>query len=683
MNAVFNVCCYLSLITFIGLTFAAVFVYFKAYRQSRLLQPGKIFAVAVFLSSVFIFFPIYLETVSAVTDSDVINFLMALILSAHNTIRLFIVDGEFSIILDYTQHKEGITPIIFDFIASVMFIVAPILSFGAVLLFFENLTARRKYLFGFFRDTYIFSDLNEKSITLAKSIKDADPGRVIVFTDVFKSNEERSYELIEQAKELDAILFKSDISIANFRTHSKKAKLYFFLISDDEEENVNQLMLLSAKPRKGDSHTYTKKGYDYPADDIRIYLFSSKSIYDNLAGLVKTEYVKIRKVNDVQALIYRLIDEKGGDLFDSASETERLITDPVTGKEIKEKLISAVIVGLGMQGREMLRAISWAAQMFPYRLEITAFDRKSESKDQMDAQYPEMMLKKDQIGKSYGDIVKTCHNGDFSTEGEAHYSIDIIPDTDVTGSDFENKILALKDVTYIMVALGNDDLNIQIATKLRILFRRIGKYPKIHTIVYSPDKFKLFEKGYENPALKYDIVFCGDIKTNFSEECILGSKIEKIALSKHMSYCESELKKRRTEEEALQSEIDTAHKEKNKELAEKLKAELKEKGIANKLWLRETEDQFWNNDYNYRSSMASIIHSRLKLHCGLHGFEKKPQDRTEAERRLCRIVEHQRWNAYVRSEGHVFAPARDKLAKTHHWLIPFDELPASEQEKDD
>ena len=27
--------------------------------------------------------------------------------------------------------------------------------------------------------------------------------------------------------------------------------------------------------------------------------------------------------------------------------------------------------------------------------------------------------------------------------------------------------------------------------------------------------------------------------------------------------------------------------------------------------------------------------------------------------------------------------SRDKLAKTHHWLIPFDELPASEQEKDD
>ena len=46
-------------------------------------------------------------------------------------------------------------------------------------------------------------------------------------------------------------------------------------------------------------------------------------------------------------------------------------------------------------------------------------------------------------------------------------------------------------------------------------------------------------------------------------------------------------------------------------------------------------------------------------------------------------MEHKRWNAYVRSEGFVKSAKRDKLAKTHHLLVPFKELPYEEQIKDD
>jgi hypothetical protein len=99
--------------------------------------------------------------------------------------------------------------------------------------------------------------------------------------------------------------------------------------------------------------------------------------------------------------------------------------------------------------------------------------------------------------------------------------------------------------------------------------------------------------------------------------------------------------------------------------------------------IREGEESFWNNDYNYRSSIASALHFQFKKALNIPGIKKDPDKRTEDERTFCAIMEHQRWNAYVRSEGYVKADSRDKLVKTHHLLVPFDELPYSEQRKDD
>ena len=98
---------------------------------------------------------------------------------------------------------------------------------------------------------------------------------------------------------------------------------------------------------------------------------------------------------------------------------------------------------------------------------------------------------------------------------------------------------------------------------------------------------------------------------------------------------------------------------------------------------REGIESFWRYDYNYRSSVASVIHSKMKKECNIPGSTKSISERTDAEKRFFRELEHKRWNAYVRSDGFVYAPIRDKLAKTHNLLVPFDKLPYEEQIKDD
>ena len=48
-----------------------------------------------------------------------------------------------------------------------------------------------------------------------------------------------------------------------------------------------------------------------------------------------------------------------------------------------------------------------------------------------------------------------------------------------------------------------------------------------------------------------------------------------------------------------------------------------------------------------------------------------------------RILEHKRWNAYMRSEGYSYAVNRNDMAKQHNCLVPFDKLNEDDKIKDD
>ena len=248
------------------------------------------------------------------------------------------------------------------------------------------------------------------------------------------------------------------------------------------------------------------------------------------------------------------------------------------------------------------------------------------------------------------------HNGDYTTPGEAHYKIAIHTGLDADSFDFDKKLKELTDATYFFVSLGDDDKNIRTASKIRILMKRMGRYPVIHTIVYNPNKQDMLRYGHTVSGQNYDIQPFGDISSTYSEDCILNSELERKALDRHLAYVY----------QVVESEGLTG-----KEKEEKISAE---------------EENFWKYDYNYRSSTASVIHSKFKLLCKVPGSAKTPDERTEEEKWFFREMEHQRWNAYVRSEGFVSCETkeqRDKLAKTHHLLVPFKDLPYDEQIKDD
>lgn len=569
-----------------------------AVNKSKLSRKHKIglfksLFAGVFIAALFMFFPIH--TVTA--EATLLGGWRAFLLSVFNSMQVFAIGCEFNVVKDSMMFCPDWLDVIYQVWAATLFVLAPIFTFGFVMSLFKNLSAYLKYILSFFKEVYVFSELNEKSLVLANDIKSKNQRVSIVFTDVFEENEESTYELIENAKKLGSICFKKDILVINFNKHSKKRSISFFAIGSNETENLNQSLKLIENYRD--------------RENTHIYIFSTKIESELLLTAIDKGVVKVRRINEVQSLVNRVLYEQGCVLFDSAREASD-----------GNKKISAIVVGMGSHGTEMVKALTWFGQMDGYKLEINAFDRDPLSEEQFVAVAPELM--------------SPDYNG-VEIEGEAQYKITVHPGIDVTSIKFANEISKITDATYVIVALGNDDVNINTAVNLRMYFERMKIHPVIQAIVYNSQQKKAL-KGIKNyRGQEYDIEFIGDVESSYTEDVIIDSELEEDALKRHLKWGK--------------------------------------------------EEEFWTYEYNYRSSMASAIHMKARIQCEIPGATKSEDELTEEERNIIAVLEHRRWNAYMRAEGYVFSGSKEKssrndLAKMHHDLVDFSSLTDEEKRKD-
>ena len=662
----YSIAFFLSSACLVLAVFLACLLVKQRYKRKTFINAFYCFVGLFAIAEVFLFYPLLAKD----APRDVPG-VFAFFASVHQVIRLFVVDCDINdIIASIRCQVFGQEPAwlfyAYASLATLFYIASPVLAAGAVVSVFANLSSYCKFLFGRGKDVYIFSDLNENSLALANNLKAADPKRMIVFTDVFPQNDESTYELINQAKKIGPIMFKKDITLVNFRIHSKSTKMYFFIMGPNEEENLNQAVVLCSKgkppraERKKDKKLQKTYGYDFPRrGDTRLYFFTEHFSSEVQFSTIQTDHIRLRRVNTVQSLVYKLLDDNGMQIFDSAVETENTVENTVTGKPDKEKKISAFVIGMGRHGTEMVKALTWFAQVHPYRLEITATDMRPNAADIFKSNYPELF--DCNPAEPPLDPTQKYHNGDFTTPGEAHYQISIHSGIDTDVSAFDEILKKVRDTSYIFVAMGDDDMNIKTAIRVRIMTARMGYNPVIHAVIYNPHKTSIFptrydeEKGYTVAAEgnRYNIIPFGDMDKTYSEECVLNSQLEGEALARHMKY---------TYRMILQNGFEGKKKEEE---------------------TRRGEESFWSSDYNYRSSIASVIHSKFKRLCNTPGSRKAPADRTSTEKYFHANMEHRRWNAYVRSEGYVWGEKKNHLIKTHPLLVPFDQLPLEEQLKDD
>lgn len=357
-----------------------------------------------------------------------------------------------------------------------------------------------------------------------------------------------------------------------------------------------------------------------------VYIFSSSIEAELFAGTQINEAIAIRCVNEARSLVYRTLYDMETSRIENG--TPDLFSEAVP--DDSGKIISVVIAGLGDYGEEMLRALTWFCQMDGYTIKINAFDKDPSAEDRFYEKYPALLER--------------------SGAGDKRYDITIHAGVDVESLEFVETIRTLNDTSYVFVSLGTDKQNISTSVLLRRIFEQIGIHPSIQAVVHHSDKARLLEgrKNFRGDA--YDIWGVGDDKKQYSEKVVINSELEEEALAIHKRYGKPADYESRSDAEK-----------------ERINTEL--------------EKSFFSYEYNYRSSMASALHLKARIACGLQG-----PGVTENVDQLSRL-ENRRWGAYMRTEGYRFSgstnpKSRNDLGKLHHLLIPFDDLPEVEKEKD-
>ncbi len=492
----------------------------------------------------------------------------------------------------------------------ILLLLAPLFTFGVALSLFRNLSSRMQYAMAYWREMYVFSELTEKSLTLATDIAKNHSDATIVFAEALGKDDEISEELQRDARKLGAILFHGDIVSVAALKHSKKKGLWLFAMGEDDNKNLDmalQLIPLCAE-----------------RDHVNLYVSALTTESDLLLSAVDKGKVRVRRINDVRSMVYRTLDESGPRLFDEAIPAD---------DGVKE--VHAVIVGMGHHGTEMLKALAWYCQMDGYRVHIHAFDRDPLAEEKITAEAPELLSPK------YNGVI---------VEGEAQYTITVHSGYDVGTAKFANAISQIRRASYVLVSLGDDDLNTKTAVQLRMLFARIGVHPTIQAILYDSRRKKAMQNITNYRGQKYDIEFVGDLLSSYSESTIIDSKLELEGMRCHFAWND------------ITEQTDAATR-------------------------AAAEATFWNYEYNYRSSIAAALHMQARIHCGIPGADRSEDELDAVAKKYIEMQEHRRWNAYMRSEGYVYsgspdAASRNDLAKMHHNLVDYDTLPEADKRKD-
>ena len=513
-----------------------IFTLLRRYKRNRLLITSNLLFVGTFISALLLFLPIYLDLFAG--DDAWISGVKAAEVSVQHSLRIFALDGGYMETMEKIQETSisETAEIWYKFVLAFLYVFAPILTFTFLLSFFKNLWSHVKYGFFFWRPTHIFSELNEQSLALASSLRLQDERHaffrvmappLIVFSNVAGKGD-GDEELIEEAKELGAILFFKDMESIKYRRRYSLRSVSFYLMEENESDKIRRADRILS---------------DYgPCNRTRLYVFSdnieSKSFFEAYPDKKELK-IEVIRVNAIRSLVYHNLSENGFTLFERANRIDD-----------ENREISAIIVGLGRYGTETLKALLWYCQFPGYRVKITAFDEREDIVESFGAMCPEIKL---------GTV--------FDDEEDMRYTLNI-KSVKFGTKEFYNEISDISDVTYVFIGLGNDRNNLSAAMDIRAFMLSKVRLPYINTVVYdtvlknkiSTDSAEQFDE-YKLPSLPVHII--GDLESFYSYKTVINSQLINSGLSMHLGYGD----------------------------------------IAN---------NFYMNDYNYFSSVASALHKELR-----------------------------------------------------------------------
>ena len=679
---------------------------FLQKKSKTLLSPFHLMVMGVFIALTVLFVPVYLNDLSP--SSEWATYIKVPILAAQNALQLFVINAGFDNVRNTITSLIGITDTLADIYTVYMtfyFIVAPLLTGAVALSLVKGLYEKWRYFRRQPTKLYIMSELNENSLALAEDIlvnfanrdedelteeekqgvcvvspknrNDGKVNRTLVFAGVTSKFQEDHEELVAKAKALGAICLENDVTEISLKSSQLDIYRKLYLIAHNEDENVTKAMGLIATCRKS-----------YNSPKTHLYVFSAKDESSILLDSVlresepKSLFFKVRLVNEKRNLIWNTMIKSRSALEELPLEESATVVAPTqqstlpliyqTAKlnaENNMREINVLIVGLGNYGIELVKTICWFCQMPGYRVNLYVFDKDKNCEEKLRAVAP--------------DLVKKENNNisaELEARGEAYYWINCHNSAlNVHEAAFADQIEKLKDITLAFVTLGDDNVNIDIAIKLRRLFGRTShdSIPFILPVVYDSEKTAHLKKGMrfisdegkKNPKEDYNIRFIGDTASRYSIANVEQLQLDRLGLACHFQWTN-----RVEDAPNSYNEYNVFEYNRRSSIAQAMLILVRKR-------LEENGYVFYvdNNGTG----------SQVKVAAPDNNVEVTLQDENEIKKTLA-IYEHRRWNAFVRGDGFVLVRdengkprPRNNAAKIHNLLVPYDELEYQEQLKDE
>lgn len=463
----------------------------------------------------------------------------------------------------------------------ICFTLAPILASGLLMTFIGDTGEKIRFMLQSAPKCYVFSEINENSLVLAEGIKKQDGKKALVFCNGKTANKAQ----IAAAKKQGAIVLYKTCDALTVLRRFKRCD--FFLISVDEDCNIRLAEAIITKQADNKDTAIVINAFMESGTNVK---FLESVMKD------KTENTNIE---------LRCIDEI------ALSCNHIIYNHPLYNTKGNGTDISVAIIGCGRTGMRMLKTAYWAGQIDGYNLKIRVYDKA--------------------VTACEADFHRQCPG---LKDEESIQFVQV----DACSMSFEENLLKPEnsgDATYIVVAMGDDQLNMSVADRLYQIYRRhfsfqTDRLPEILARVRSKTKSNSL---FHNASFlkERNIHLFGTTASVFSDKTLFNTEFENLALAVHLTYW------------------DQMPPDKN---AEKYAEALKD---------------FRTSEYDRRSSMAAALHIPAKLWMcdetlrtkeniltseNLRTYSERIANDTKLRDRLA-INEHKRWNAFMLTEGYL------------------------------
>ena len=403
-EVILTICAILTLLIF------AVGVALVILNRRDIKRVVRVLGVCVFLMMMSAIYPSYAEESFAI-GLTLFESMCAMLLNANL--------GE---ILDSFNGFDVAYIGVYKTVLLVLLIIAPLFTVGITLSFFSEKFARIVYrIRSCFRDTYLFSAINERTLCIAEDVAATDRKALIVFA-LRISEDDIDAEALARIKDINAYVINDDI--VQIR-HSLRRTRNYYLLDTNDSENLEAGLRIYQR--------YNKER----TDKVNMWLYTKNEISE-----VIFDYL-------YETFNVRLINEEG--LIARALATDYPVYDAV-----KDGILSVLIVGGGHIGLEILRTMTMCSCLGDdVKVDINVIDLNGEKSRAVFEKASPGLAEKWDIKFHSADVKSVAISG----------------------------VLDSIDPTYIVVCLGNETLNLETAIYIRRKYGITDGLPHIHSLI--------------------------------------------------------------------------------------------------------------------------------------------------------------------------------------------------------